>query len=605
MKLMINIKKIIFAKKICNLLTAQSHVLMMSTILLLTIFLPSHLIAKEVDFYTVQTGSFSTDKIATNQFNSLVKGLTGKDLDHLRVEKIGDIYAVRIGKFINYAEAKKLLQARATQLEGAIVLKALYKKERIVKQYVKESVAKGGTKTVEPIASDKVIPLDKTPITQPKITLNAADVSSNKDAPYNEEETKDKIVISQPSPEKKPAKKTKKQSHIKGRVYLSDYYSNDSNSYDFHVLSSRMKVYMRENDDNRYYFKLDARARKKVSDNDVHNDIPEYKFYEAWLGYKFPGEKITLIAGRQHIYEMYNTSVDGINTQYRFSDALGLGIFGGLTPDKYDYSFNAKFKTIGIYSFMDRVKYQLRFGYERLYYDGNTDREYFSFKLFSTPTEKTRVNVLSSASVNQLTNNIDIDNLSATLIHKYSKNLRFNLFFNYYSVIRYFESSKKFFTQNGGSDSYYIDPNSQSRIGLRVNYRIMKKLTLYTSMAYQKREIDDENATRFTGGFRKYDLYGFDLSGRYTRINNFTSKSNEFNVEVSRFLFDKVDVSVYASHEQEELDIENGFTAGLLTYGASVYWTINRHYFASMFIERYDEDDYDNTSIFTQAGYRF
>ena len=76
-------------------------------------------------------------------------------------------------------------------------------------------------------------------------------------------------------------------------------------------------------------------------------------------------------------------------------------------------------------------------------------------------------------------------------------------------------------------------------------------------------------------------------------------------MEVSRFLLDKIDVSVYASHEQEELDIENGFTAGLLTYGASVYWTINRHYFASMFIERYDEDDYDNTSIFTQAGYRF
>ena len=124
-------------------------------------------------------------------------------------------------------------------------------------------------------------------------------------------------------------------------------------------------------------------------------------------------------------------------------------------------------------------------------------------------------------------------------------------------------------------------------------------------IAYQKREIDDGTAFRFTGGFRKYDLYGFDLSGRFTRINNFTSDSNEFNMEVSRFLLDKFDVSVYASHEQEELDIENGFTAGLLTYGASVYWSINRHYFASMFMERYVEDDYDNTSVFTQAGLRF
>ena len=45
--------------------------------------------------------------------------------------------------------------------------------------------------------------------------------------------------------------------------------------------------------------------------------------------------------------------------------------------------------------------------------------------------------------------------------------------------------------------------------------------------------------------------------------------------------------------------------AEVLTYGASVYWSINRHYFASMFIERYVEDDYDNTSVFTQAGLRF
>ncbi len=574
-------------------------------ILFLIIILPVHLHAKESVLYTVQTGSFTNDTIATKQFNSLLKSLDGVETEHLRIEKIGKYYAVRIGNFGGYAAANEFLQARAAQFKGAIIVKTNFNEEIIVKQYVNGSAAKDVKNAVQSIPLKKIVQANNTQINQQKSTPNVPNVYTNKGDDNNAEDKEDIAGSSQPSPKKEPVKKSKKRSQIKGRFYISDYYANDSNNFDFHVLSTRMKVYMRENDDSRYYFKIDARARKKVSDNDVHNDIPEYKFYEAWLGYKFPKQKIDLIAGRQHIYEMFNTSVDGINAKYRLNDDLGIGIFTGLAPDKYDYSFNSKFKTLGIYSFMDSVKYKLRIGYERLYYDGKKDREYFSFKLFSTPTKKTRFNVLSSASINQLTNSVDIDNLSATVMHKYSKHLRFNLFYNYYRAIRYFESSKKFISQNGGSDGYFLDTNSQSRIGLRVNYRIRKKLTIYTSMAYQKRDIDDDTATRFTGGFRKYDLYGFDLSGRYTRINYFTSKSNEFNVEVSRFLLEKFDVSVYASHEQEELEIENGFTAGLLTYGASVYWSINKHYFASMFIERYDEDDYDNTSIFSQAGYRF
>jgi len=588
--------------------------------ILLIILFPIILHAENVEFYTVQQGSYSRGTVATEQFNSLLTGLAEKGREHLWIEKIGNFYVVRVGKFRNRMSADKFLQARATQLKGAIVVKATYRDERIVKQYnTLPSVKNAEADTGNPVQSEDA---DTIQISQKKGSSNVSEIAANivendnavdTEGPeivtnivvdHNAADTKNTAGSPQPSPKKKPVKKTKKQSDIKGRFYISDYYSNDSNNFDYHVFSTRLKVYMRESDESRYYFKLDGRARQKVSDNDVHNDIPEYKFYELWLGYKFPEQKVDLIAGRQHVQEMYNTNVDGINAKYRIRDYLGIGLFAGLAPDKYDYSFNSKFKTAGIYSFLDRDRYKLRFGFEKLYYDGKTDREYLSFKLFSDFNKKTWFNLLSSASINQVTDEIDIDNLSTNLLYKYSRDLRFNFFFNYYRAIRYFESSKKFITQNG-SDSYYLDTNSQSRIGFRVNYRLRKKLTIYASMAYQQRDIDDDSATRFTGGFRTYDLNGFNLSGRYTRINNFTSKSNEFNVEVSRFFLDKFDVSVYASHEEEELEIENGFTAGLLTYGSSLYWSINRHYYLSMFLERYDEDDYDNTSLFTQAGYRF
>jgi hypothetical protein len=154
-------------------------------------------------------------------------------------------------------------------------------------------------------------------------------------------------------------------------------------------------------------------------------------------------------------------------------------------------------------------------------------------------------------------------------------------------------------------DSYYLDANPQTRTGIRVDYRISKGLKVYASAAYQKRRIDDKEATRLTGGVRKSDLFGFDIAGRYTYIDNFTSKDNEFNIDLSRTFLDKFDVSLYASHEEEELEIEGGFTSGLLTYGASFYWQINRNYHFLVFVERYDEDDYYNTSMFTQVGYRF
>ena len=388
---------------------------------------------------------------------------------------------------------------------------------------------------------------------------------------------------------------------IKGNFYVSDYYSVDSNDYDLHILTSRLKLDKPEDEKKGYYFKLDGRVRKKIS----NGDIPEYKFYELWMGYKFPGEKLNVIAGRQYIDEMYDTSVDGLNIKYSFKKGLGIGVFGGLAPDKYDYSFNADFKSAGLYSYLDQDSYKLRLGYENINFKGKTDREYFSLKFFSDLKNKVKLNVISSASINQLTHDIDIENINTNFLYNYSKDFRLGLFYNYYRAIKYFESSKQFFDRIDLNESYFLDTNSQTRTGLRVDYRLFKGLSVYASAAYQKRNIDHKDSLRLTGGLRKYDLLGFDISGRYTHIDNFTSRNNEFNVELSRYLFNKFDVSVYASHEKEELELENRFTKGLLTYGTSVYWLINKNYYASMFVEHYDEDDYYNTSLFTQAGYRF
>jgi hypothetical protein len=215
-----------------------------------------------------------------------------------------------------------------------------------------------------------------------------------------------------------------------------------------------------------------------------------------------------------------------------------------------------------------------------------------------------RLNVISSASINQLTDDIDVENANVNYLYSYSKKLRFNLFYNFYRTIKYYASTSAYLVLPDLESSFLLSDASQTRTGIRVDYKLMRKLKVYASAAYQVRDQDDNDSLRLTVGLRKYDFHGFDISGRYTHINDFTSVSDEFNVELTRNLYNKVDLSIYASREEEKLDIVDAYTQGTLTYGMSLYWPINRSYYLSMFLERYDQDDYDSTSLFTQLGYK-
>jgi hypothetical protein len=392
---------------------------------------------------------------------------------------------------------------------------------------------------------------------------------------------------------------------VKGKVYVSDYYSQDNSDYDFHVITGRLNFYKREEQKPGIYFEFDGRVRKKIENGDLRSDIAEYKFDEAWLAYKFPGEKLRAIAGRQYIDEMYNTRIDGLNTQYQFDNGFGVGIFGGLAPDKIDESLDIDYRSFGVYAFYYKDWIRLMTGYEHMRYHGKTDREYASLKIFSKLSDKTRLNAVSSVSINQLTNDFEVENVNVNLLHSFSKKLRMNAFYNYYNTIKYYESAKFYDAFGDLDNTFLLDTNSQTRTGLRVDYKVLRGLKIYAAVAYEKRDNVEEDSLRLTGGFRKYDLYGFDISGRYTHINGFGSVSDEFNIEVYRNILDKFDVTIYASHEEEKLDALNAYTLGADTYGASLFWPISKSFYLNTFVERFEDEDYKLTSFFAQLGYKF
>jgi hypothetical protein len=85
--------------------------------------------------FTVQAGSYCNRFLAEIKYKSIIHNMNAADLDNLRIEKVGDYYTVRLGRFDHYVTAMKFLNAMNSKLSSAIVLKAYIKNERIVAQH--------------------------------------------------------------------------------------------------------------------------------------------------------------------------------------------------------------------------------------------------------------------------------------------------------------------------------------------------------------------------------------------------------------------------------------------------------------------------------------
>jgi tol-pal system protein YbgF len=107
------------------------------TLSLFLLFLPLHTYASKSPptKYTIQAGSFTVIAHAHEQFDSITQQLNEKELDYLRIEKVGKFYSVRLGKFDDRVIAEKYLQAIKPHLSTAIILKAYIKDEKFIRLY--------------------------------------------------------------------------------------------------------------------------------------------------------------------------------------------------------------------------------------------------------------------------------------------------------------------------------------------------------------------------------------------------------------------------------------------------------------------------------------
>ncbi len=97
-------------------------------------FLPSLNSYASEQYYTIQIGSFIRIERAQNQFESLKQKLDY--LNYLRIEKVGNYYAVRLGKYNDKAKGEQLLRSIKILYPSAVILKAYINDNPITKLHV-------------------------------------------------------------------------------------------------------------------------------------------------------------------------------------------------------------------------------------------------------------------------------------------------------------------------------------------------------------------------------------------------------------------------------------------------------------------------------------
>ncbi len=115
-----------FNKKNINLFTL---------LVFLFLLLPNAYAYASEAVYTIQTGAFSIEENALRQFDSISQKLNEEELYDLRIERRGRLNIVRIGKFENFTEAKKIFQVVKPLYPDAYILKGYIIDEKIIKLY--------------------------------------------------------------------------------------------------------------------------------------------------------------------------------------------------------------------------------------------------------------------------------------------------------------------------------------------------------------------------------------------------------------------------------------------------------------------------------------
>ncbi|MBC8413349.1 tetratricopeptide repeat protein [bacterium] len=90
----------------------------------------------EQEYHTIQIVSYVNEAPAKRHYDTVAAKLNPGELGYLRIEKIGDYYTLRLGKFGDYRGAAGFLESIRKEFPDAVLKKAYIKEDRIVRMFV-------------------------------------------------------------------------------------------------------------------------------------------------------------------------------------------------------------------------------------------------------------------------------------------------------------------------------------------------------------------------------------------------------------------------------------------------------------------------------------
>lgn len=396
---------------------------------------------------------------------------------------------------------------------------------------------------------------------------------------------------------------------IKGRVSASLYNQNDDvSSYDYNILTTRLKFDVSEFDGNNKSIHFRGKYRNSGR-NDFNGQTPDYRINSASLNINNVFGGIDMVMGRHHIDYLPGARVDGLQASFSMSETYGAGIFGGFKPDPYKDRFLADYYTYGGYGFLKGPESRLSLGYVTTMYKGEEDSSYYYGSAGYYNTGNGFNAYFSIRGDHDIDNGgYDLTNLLARVSYRLGWRFRLSVSHSRYRAIKLYKSM-----------DYDLGHQLQKTWRFYTTYKLTKTTRLYCRYDHRTRDNDNKSASMYMLGMRQNNIlrwFFMDLS--YQSIRYFSSNITRNQGAIGMDIGEKITVEFNLTKSNSKHDNAPNKLEQLI-YGGSVNWYPTRKFYVSgsyeLSTEKYlsvdsvyiaqASDEYKRRSVFLMIGYRF
>lgn len=218
---------------------------------------------------------------------------------------------------------------------------------------------------------------------------------------------------------------------------------------------------------------------------------------------------LELSLGRRLIFQAGNAWVDGLDLKLTFDKKRSsIGVYGGLSPDRFDRSLTLDYQAMGLYAETHRDGLDLSGAYNLILFQGALDRHFAHQRTHWMITEGF---FLSNYLILDLADDPQVTTLLSTLDYSPTRALNFSLSFTQYALEQY---------RNQAVYRDVIEPNQALILGDEVinltyqrlrfssSVRFVKTARSYLMVELKSRAQDGRRAQIYTAGVSEGDLFG-------------------------------------------------------------------------------------------------